>query len=406
VVDKTAGPVDDMSGTRLGAVLVLRDATERLAQEAQLRASEERFRSAFDHAPLGMALVSLAGEFIQVNDALCRLLGTTAEELKRHRQLELTLDADAAHELARLHELMLAPGGVVQFERRYRRLDGRAPVWTLVSVSLMHDADQPTCHLYQVHDLTEQKAAAEQLAELAEERMRRRASEMASSAKSEFLSRVSHEMRTPLNAVIGFAQLLQLPQAAQDGKSLAYAQHIRTAGEHMLALVTDLLDLNRAAQGSLLLSPQSLLVAGVVDECLHLLENLGHSHGIGLRAEVPAGLMVRADPTRLRQVLINLGSNAIKYNREGGSVLLRAQSLGAERVRLAVEDSGIGMTPEQLERLFQPFDRLGRERSKIPGIGLGLVIARGLVLEMGGTLAVTSQPRAGTTITIELPGIG
>jgi signal transduction histidine kinase len=254
-----------------------------------------------------------------------------------------------------------------------------------------------------VHDLTEQKAAAEQIAELAEERMRRQASEMASSAKSEFLSRVSHEMRTPLNAVIGFAQLLQMPQGADNGKAVAYSQHIRAAGEHLLALVTDLLDLNRTAQGTLQLVPQALALAEVVDECLHLLENLGRTHGIELRADVPAELRVLADPTRLRQVLINLGSNAVKYNREGGSVQVRAQRFGSGRIRLTVEDSGIGMTPEQLDRLFQPFDRLGRERSKIPGIGLGLVIARGLVQEMGGTLEVASQPRAGTTVTIELP---
>ena len=215
-VDEMVGAVDDDAGQRLGAVLVLRDAEGRLVQEARLRASEARFRNAFDHAPLGMALVSFTGEFIQVNDALCALLQHTRQELSVIGQTELTLEADRAHERQRLNDLAACAGGVVQFEKRYLRPDGCAPVWTLVSVSLLRESGEASCHLYQVHDLTEQKRAAEHLAELAEERMRREASELASKTKSEFLSRASHEMRTPLNAVMGFAQLLQLKQATTD----------------------------------------------------------------------------------------------------------------------------------------------------------------------------------------------
>jgi PAS domain S-box-containing protein len=405
LVDQTAGPVDDDGGGRLGAVLVLRDASARLAQESLLRASEERFRNAFDHAPLGMALVALGGEIMQANDALCRLLGGTAEALRRCSHHSLGLEDDRAHEQQRLHELLggAAPGNVVQFERRYRRLDGAEPVWTLVSVSLMHEGETPTCYLYQVHDLTQQKLAAQQLAELAEERLKREASELASAARSEFLSRASHEMRTPLNAVIGFAQLLQMLKGGDPAKTETYANHIRVAGEHLLTLVTDLLDINRASQGRLRIEPQPLGLQRAVQESLELLATLGQSHGVLLAEAVPADLVVLADPTRLRQVLLNLGSNAIKYNRQGGDVRFLARRADNGRIGLSVVDSGIGMTEEQLERLFQPFDRLGLERSRIPGVGLGLVIARSLVLEMGGSLAVHSRARSGTSIHIELP---
>ena len=405
LVDQTAGPVDDDGGGRLGAVLVLRDASARMAQEAQLRASEERFRSAFDHAPLGMALVALGGEIMQANDALCRLLGTTAEALRRCNHHSLGLADDQAHEQQRLNSLIdgTAQGNVVQFERRYRRLDGAEPVWTLVSVSLMHEGEAPTCYLYQVHDLSQQKLAAQQLAELAEERLKREASDLANAAKSEFLSRASHEMRTPLNAVIGFAQLLQMLKGGDPARTETYAHHIRVAGEHLLTLVTDLLDLNRAAQGTLKIVPQPLVLLQAVQESLELLGSLGQSHGVTLTQAVPADLVMQADPTRLRQVLLNLGSNAIKYNRQGGDVRFLAERTDSGRISLRVVDSGIGMTDEQLERLFQPFDRLGLERSRIPGVGLGLVIARSLVLEMGGTLEVASRPRSGTSIRIELP---
>jgi PAS domain S-box-containing protein len=402
LIDETAGPVNDHHGNRLGAVLVLRDATERLAQEALLRASEERFRGAFDNAPLGMALVSFSGSFLQVNTALCQLLGADADELKRHTHGSLSVDTDREHEARRLTEL-LSTRSVVQFERQYLRLGGGPPVPTLVSVSLMREGDRPTCHLYQVHDLTEQRQAAARLAELAEERMRREASEMANQSKGEFLSRASHEMRTPLNAVIGFAQLLEQQHGLDPAKSTAYAKHIRTAGEHLLHLVTDILDLNRATRGGLSLTPQSVDLYAAIDEAVQLLAPLSTAHGIELRVSAPADLVVLADSMRLRQILLNIGSNAIKYNRQGGEVRFEAKRLPDGRVRLTIEDTGIGMTREQMERLYHPFDRLGQERSKIPGVGLGLVIAKGLVAEMSGQLEITSQPRQGTSVTIDLP---
>jgi len=401
-VDETAGPVDDDAGRRLGAVVVLRDATLRMAQEAQLRASEARFRDAFDFAPLGMALVSFGGEFIQVNDALCRLLGRSRDALQGMSQVSLTLAADRAHETERLHGLATDETGVVQFEKRYLRPSGDT-VPTLVSVSLLHDAGQAACHLYQVHDLTEQQIAAERLAALTDERMRRQASDLANVAKSEFLSRVSHEMRTPLNAVMGFAQLLTLQRAATDPARVGeYAQHIHAAGEHLLALVSDLLDLDSAAQGKLKLTAVPVALDEVVGEAMHLVRAQAVAHGIAIDTQVPAGLQVMADALRLKQVLLNVASNAVKYNRQGGTVRVHATRGPVGDVVLTVADGGIGMTPEQLDRLFQPFDRLGAEQSTVPGTGLGLVISRSLVEAMGGSLGVASTSRSGTTVTIAL----
>jgi PAS domain S-box-containing protein len=405
VVDEAVGPVDDDEGRRLGAVLVLRDAAGRVAQEAQLRASEARFRNAFDYAPLGMALVSFAGDFIQFNDAMCALLGLSRDELRRLTHSDVTHPDDRAHEMQRLHELAASATGVVQFEKRYRRPAGAAAVWTLVSVSQLHGDGQASCYLYQVHDLTEQKQAAEHLAALAEERLRREASETASAAKSEFLSRVSHEMRTPLNAVMGFAQLLEMQQGRTASADVGmYAKQIHTAGRHLLELVTDLLDLNQAVQGTLRLDSAPVLLSTAVEETLVLLRGQAAVHGIELDADVPA-FRVMADARRLRQVLLNIGSNAIKYNRQGGVVRWRAIEADG-MVALQIEDHGIGMTAEQLDRLFQPFDRLGAERTKIPGTGLGLVISRSLVEEMGGTLTVQSTSRSGTTVTVSLPSAG
>ena len=401
-VDESAGPILDETGSTLGGVMVLRDARERVHQELRLKASEERFKSAFAHAPLGMALISLDGQFLQVNDALCRLLGCSSDWLKQQNHASLTHPFDAEHEQARLREL-LGEACVVQFEKRYLHSRDAQAVPTLVSASFMREGDEASCYLYQIHDLTAQRKAAEELAELAAERMSRQATEVASQAKSEFLSRMSHEMRTPLNAVLGFAQLLQLQGNATGEHTAAYSEHIVQAGRHLLALVDDVLDLQRMSAGQIRLKMEPLKLCDCVAMTQTLLRPCADSRGIGLKALVPGDMTVLADATRLRQVLLNIGSNAIKYNLPCGQVTWHAQTLSDGKIRLTAEDTGQGMSAAQMARLFEPFERLGQETSGIPGTGLGLVITQRLVQEMGGMLTVDSVPGVGTKVHLDMP---
>lgn len=400
-VDESAAPIDDDRGERLGAVVVLRDVTERLRHEERLRASEQRFRSAFDHAPLGMALVSLDGHFIQVNDALCRLLNGDAARFKGCLHQDLTHPDDREHEQARLHDLLAGGAGVVQFEKRYLPRGGDCPVCTLVSVSLLREDEDPVCYLYQVHDLTAQRKAAEQLAELAEQRMKTQMAEAASRAKNEFLSRMSHELRTPLNAVLGFAQLMKMKGASENPSAAAYTEHILQAGQHLLLLVDDVLDLQRVSSGAMNLHVTSVLIEPSVVMTQDFLAPLAGQYQVRMERELTPGLTVMADEIRLRQVLLNVGSNAIKYNKLGGRVQWRTDVSTPGRVRLFVDDTGVGISPQAMARLFQPFDRLGKEGTAIPGTGLGMVIARGLMEQMGGTLTVTSQLGEGTSVCLE-----
>ncbi len=228
--------------------------------------------------------------------------------------------------------------------------------------------------------------------------------ESADKARSDFLSRVSHEMRTPLNAIIGFAQLLKLP--AHASRTEQYADQIHGAGLHLLAMVEDLLDLQLGARQALRLQSVQLDVLQIVNAVRPLLQAQADERQITLSIEVPVGLRATADPTRLRQVMLNIGSNAIKYNRPAGHVSIRGATADGERVALVFEDDGIGMTAEQQTRLFHAFDRLGRELTNTPGTGLGLVIARDLMLAMDGTLDVASRARQGTRVTLTLPGPG
>jgi len=226
----------------------------------------------------------------------------------------------------------------------------------------------------------------------------KRAAEALSRRTSEFLARMSHEMRTPLNAVIGFAELMHLRGEYQAEQ----VEHILAAARHLLVLINDVLDLQQVEQGTLALRVGAVDVAAMVREVAALLRPQGHKHGVALHADGAAGGWVYADAQRLRQVLLNLGSNAIKYNRRGGEVRWRVDDSDPARLGLVTADTGPGLDAAQLARLFQPFERLGHEGSDVEGSGLGLLIARRLVETMGGTLAFDSAPGAGTRVAVWL----
>ncbi|WP_156302899.1 sensor histidine kinase, partial [Methylogaea oryzae] len=222
--------------------------------------------------------------------------------------------------------------------------------------------------------------------------------EQASQAKSEFLSRMSHELRTPLNAVLGFGQILADEEPDQpltlDQKDCV--EHIVNAGQHLLHLVNDILDLAKIEAGAIHLAPELIDIDELLQECLDIIRPQAAQRGISLIEPAPGGGTVSADRTRLRQVLLNLLSNAVKYNRPEGAIRVSVQPL-AGKVRLAVEDTGQGMTPEQLSGLFEAFNRLGAERSGTEGAGIGLVITKRLVEAMGGSIGADSRAGVGST---------
>ncbi len=219
-------------------------------------------------------------------------------------------------------------------------------------------------------------------------------------ADSQALSRASHELRTPLNAILGFGQLLALDELNESQRHSV--DQIVAGGRHLLALIEDLLNVSRLdATG---LERQPVDVATLIDDAASLCAPLAAADS--LTVTVDAGeepLWAVADDRRLKQVLLNLISNAIKYNRPGGSITVRARPDGVEGVRLDVIDSGIGMTFQQLGRLFQPFERLDASRRGIEGSGLGLAVSKALVEAMDGTIDVASTPGSGTVFSVRLP---
>ncbi|HKX93593.1 MAG TPA: PAS domain S-box protein [Methylibium sp.] len=230
-----------------------------------------------------------------------------------------------------------------------------------------------------------------------------RAAEAASRAKTEFLSRMSHELRTPLNAVLGFAQLLQGSGEPLSERQRVQIDHIRLAGWHLLALISDVLDVSRIEAGALQIAISACDADATAADAIELSRSLAERHGVRLHGPVrPADCSILADATRWRQILLNVLSNAIKYNRPGGEVSLSLEHRG-DHLAVRVADSGLGMSAEQLGCLFEPFNRLGRQHGGIEGTGIGLTLTRELLLIMKGNIEVHSRVGEGTAVTLMMP---
>jgi PAS domain S-box-containing protein len=385
-------------------IRVVEDVTERMQAEAELRSSQQRF----------LDLVSSVDGIFWESDLVERRFTYVSEKAEAITGYPLAQWMEPFFWSSHLHpddrEQALAEvftayngGGAQAINFRFMARDGRV-IWMSSLVTLVQgEGGQPRLRGLVV-DTSERKRAEE--VELAAEAALR-----ANAAKTEFLSRMSHELRTPLNAVLGFSQLLALDATQPlSPTQQARVQHIAQAGEHLLAMINDVLDLSRIESGGVALLLATVPVRSVAHEALAMVAPAAAGAGVSVQVDhsepalASADTCVRADRLRLRQVLVNLLSNAIKYNRPGGSVRL-CWPVDAERglVHLQVHDSGIGLSASQQEHLFEPFNRLGIERSGIEGTGIGLVITQRLVQLMGGQMSVESRIGEGSCFTASLP---
>jgi PAS domain S-box-containing protein len=376
------------------------EVAERRHAEAEQLETRERLQGILDNAPLGVLFLDAQGLVIECNARFAEMAGVTPEALSGDSVLALA-HPDDRETLAAMRRDLLRGAATRSVTTVRLRAPGSPLRWTPVRVitSALRDEQGQVLRVVAVVE-----DVADQLRLEASEQARLRA-ESANRAKNEFLSRMSHELRTPLNAMIGFAQLLGLDrEPALAPHQRDWALQVQRAGWHLLELINETLDLSRIESGSLSLAPQPLDLRQLAEAVRSLVASAAAQREIRIEVSadpgVPAGV---GDATRVRQVLTNLLTNAVKYNRPGGAVRVHVARTGEHQVAVSVADTGLGMDAAQQARLFQPYDRLGREGSGIEGTGIGLVISQRLLELMGGSLAVESQPGQGSVFTFTLP---
>jgi len=387
----------DAQETIIGYLLIGTDNSARKLIEEQLRWTEESFRlmveSVTDYA---IVMLDPEGCVVSWNAGAQRIIGYSAEEIVDEHLSRFYLDADVESGKPQRDLDVATAEGRCQDEGWRTRKDGSRFWANVVTTAIRDQAGTLRGFAKLTRDLTERRRVEADLMNA------KAAAERANLAKSDFLSGMSHELRTPLNAILGFGQLMESDSPPPSPAQKASIEQILHAGWYLLDLINEILDLAMIESGKLSLSPEPMSLRDVMLECKTMIEPQAKKRGIRMTfPEFDGPYFIDADRTRVKQILINLVSNAIKYNKEGGTVVVGCTASARDRVRVSVTDSGAGLPPEKLAQLFQPFNRLGQE-ANIEGTGIGLVVTKRLVELMGGAIGVKSTVGKGSLFWFEL----
>jgi PAS domain S-box-containing protein len=406
VVSVTA--LRDAEGGIIGYLLIGTDNTARKQVEAEQKLLDQRLRdqqfytrSLIESNIDALMTTDPRGIITDVNQQMEALTGCTRDELIGAPFKNYFTDPERAE--AGINQV-LSGGKVTDYELTARARDGKETVVSY-NATTFHDRDRKLQGVFAAaRDVTERKRFEQTLQENNVELERAKAAaEKANLAKSDFLSSMSHELRSPLNAILGFAQLITSDTPPPTPSQTASIDQILHAGWYLLDLINEILDLAQIESGKLALSREPTSLTEVMLECQAMIEPQAQKRGIKMNFSQPGvPYFVDADRTRLKQVLVNLLSNAIKYNQAAGSVVVDCAVSAPARIRVSVRDTGAGLAPEMLSQLFQPFNRLGRERGAEEGTGIGLVMSKRLVELMGGRIGVESTVGAGSVFWFEL----
>jgi PAS domain S-box-containing protein len=406
VVSVTA--LRDTQGSIIGYLLIGTDNTARKQVEAEQKKLDQRLRdqqfytrSLIESNVDALMTTDPYGIITDVNRQMEALTGCTRDELIGAPFKNYFTDPERAEAGI---SLVLREKKVTDYELTARARDGLTTVVSY-NATTFYDRDRTLQGVFAAaRDVTERKHSEQMLQEKNLELENAKSiAEKANLAKSDFLSSMSHELRSPLNAILGYAQLMETetppPNAAQS-ESIA---QILQAGWHLLKLINEILDLAVVESGKVSLSLEPVSLAEVMAECQAMMEPQAQQRGIEMTFPLlDEQNFVWADRTRLKQIVINLLSNAIKYNKEDGTVVVECSLTGSEHTRISVQDTGDGLLPEQLAQLFQPFNRLGQEATGVAGTGIGLVVTKQLAELMDGVLGVESTAKVGSVFWIEL----
>jgi len=406
VVSVTA--LRDAGGGIIGYLLIGTDNTARKRVEAEQEKLDQRLRdqqfytrSLIESNVDALMTTDPAGIITDVNRQMEALTGCTRDELIGAPFKNYFTDPERAEAGIKL---VLREKKVTDYELTARARDG-ATTMVSYNATTFYDRDRTLQGVFAAaRDVTDRKRSERMLQENnLELEAAKSVAEKANLAKSDFLSSMSHELRSPLNAILGYAQLMESdtpPPTPSQSESIG---QILQAGWHLLNLINEILDLAVIESGKLSLSLEPVSLAEVMSECQAMMEPQAQQRGIEMRfPELDDSSYVWADRTRLKQIMINLLSNAIKYNKDRGTVIVDCTAIGEEHTRISVRDTGAGLVPEKLAQLFQPFNRLGQEGGGVTGTGIGLVVTKQLAELMDGVLGVESVADKGSEFWLEL----
>jgi PAS domain S-box-containing protein len=406
VVSVTA--LRDEQGAIIGYLLIGTDNTARKLVEAEQKKLDQRLRdqqfytrSLIEANIDAIMATDPSGIITDVNKEMESLTGCTRDELIGAPFKNYFTDPDRADAAIRL---MLREKKVTDYELTACARDGRKTEVSL-NATTFYDRDRTLKGVFAAaRNITDRKRNEQALQETnVELESAKSTAEKANLAKSDFLSSMSHELRSPLNAILGFAQLMDSATPPPNPYQKESIDQILKSGWHLLKLINEILDLSVIESGKVSLSPESVSLAEVISECQAMMESQAQARGIIMTfPQFDQPVFVRADRTRLKQIVINLLSNAIKYNKENGLVIVECTLSTPERIRIRVSDTGAGLSPEKLAQLFQPFNRLGQESGGVMGSGIGLVVTKRLTELMDGLLGVESTVGEGSVFWCEL----
>jgi PAS domain S-box-containing protein len=383
-------------------ISIFSDVTALREHEEAMRKSEEQFRVAFDAAPIGMAVIDMDGRYQRVNAALCQLFGYTESELRGRRFLDITHPSYRKTGEADSRRLRDGEIDSLETEKRYIAKDGRI-VHALTRVGAVRDASgQPVQMLTQIIDITARKQEEDELVAAKEQ------AELANRSKSEFLANMSHELRTPLNAIIGFSEIVAGELFGPIGapRYVEYAHDIHASGIHLLSIISDILDLSKIEAGRRDLTESAIDLHEAAESALRLVRGRAENSGVRLVNGIARGALPRllADERAVKQMLLNLLSNAVKFTPEGGRVAVGAELRDDGSLAVSVDDTGIGMAPENIPRALAPFSQVDSSLTRrYEGTGLGLPLVKSLIELHGGTLDLESQEGKGTLAIVVFP---
>jgi len=401
----TVRPVRNENGEVTHFAAAHRDVTERWRVEEELRSREQELRSLFDLSAIGMAKVSSEGRYLRVNRKYCQMLGYSEQEMLNLTLYDVTHPDDREASAVKMNSSFTGGPEEYSIEKRYVRKDGEI-IWALVNWTIVRDAEgHPLLSVANIQDITARKQAEEEREELLlSERAARETAEATTRSKDEFLAVVSHELRSPLNAILGYAALLRYGR--MDAEEVKHAvEVIERSGKAQAHLIDDLLDTARIISGKLRLVVGPVDPASVIEESIQTIRPAAEAKGVSLGADLPTEIgQITGDPARLQQIVWNLLSNAIKFTPQGGRVEARLERVDPH-IRITVRDTGKGISPDFLPYVFDRFHQSDTSSvRRHGGLGLGLALAKYLVELHGGTIEADSSGEGqGAIFKVTLP---